>query len=94
MAMSLIPVMRFNWESIQEKKLFLAAMSINSPEEMYQLIPSLVNSDVRLKLRDYGISKREIQELMQTSDFPVARMGNNPIPISREVIQEIYLDII
>lgn len=92
--MSLIPIMRLNWESIQEKELFLTAFSVDSLEEIDILITSLVSSTVCMKLRDYGISKKEIQELMLISDFPVARMGNNPIPITRDIIYDIYLNSI
>ena len=92
--MSLIPIMRLNWESIQEKELFLTAFSVDSLEEIDILITSLVNSTVCMKLRDYGISKKEVQELMLISDFPVARMGNNPIPITRDIIYDIYLNSI
>ena len=93
-AMSLIPIMRLNWETIQEKELFLESFAADSVDGIKATIDGITTNSVPFNLAYYGVTKDDINSLMETSDFPDSRLGNNPAQISHNEILEIYLKII
>lgn len=80
-AMTLIPVMRANWDVIQERELFLDAFGCASADDVEKWLTSVTAGIVSLAPADYGIRREHLKELYGDTEFMKERLGNNPIEI-------------
>lgn len=91
---SLIPIMRLNWNTIQEKDLFLSAFGASSIDDVESVLERLMHQDGLISLKNYGVTQGDMEKLLDDNDFMQARLGNNPIHLSLPQIKKIYLGLI
>jgi phosphonate metabolism-associated iron-containing alcohol dehydrogenase len=93
-SLTLMAVMRLNWEKIEEKELFLTAFGVTSIEEVKNLLDRLMYQEELISLGNYGVTQEDIESLLDDNDFMQARLGNNPIDLELQQIKKIYLDLL
>lgn len=93
-SMSLIEMMKINWNEIKEKEVFLASFHAASIEEIESWLHEIVDDTVPFTLRDYGVSEQTIGSLLEDTDFLQARLGNNPTSLSSDQLKDIYLNML
>ena len=86
-AMWLAPVMRLNWDAIQEKKLFTAAFRCSSRKGIEQWLHNLIDPSL---WDSYGFSRDSLREIYSDSGFMRDRLGNNPVSIDMDVILQSF----
>lgn len=88
-ALWLIPVMQLNWDTIQEKNIFLSSFGCVSLENVEACIKKVVEGVVSLDFKDYNISVNDLDELYNDTEFMQARLGNNPVKISLDELKKL-----
>jgi len=93
-SMSLIEMMKINWNRIEDRELFLASFQVSSIEEIENWLQDIVKDTVPFSLREYGVSEKTIGSLLEETDFLQARLGNNPTLLSSSQLKDIYLKML
>ncbi|MDF2944227.1 MAG: hypothetical protein K0S01_3085 [Herbinix sp.] len=92
-AITLIPIMRLNRESIVEIDEFMNSYGGSSIDDMQEWLDEICRDIQRLRLSSFGIHKEDIKMIAEMS-FTAGRMDNNPVDIQIEDIIEILNEIL
>lgn len=88
--LTLYEVLKRNWPHIEEKNLFLQAWNITNIEQIEEWLMKITN---KLKLSDYGITEKDLSEIVKLSTTG-GRMDNNPIIFTEKEILDILTRIL
>lgn len=87
-ALTLMEVLKRNWEYLNEKELFLDAWNVSNIDEIENWLKEV--SSGKLKLSKFGVDKSEIPNIVKLATTG-GRMDNNPIIFNEIEIEEILL---
>ena len=85
-ALTLMEVLKRNWEELNEKELFLDAWNVSNIDEIENWLKEV--SSGKLKLSKFGVDKSEIPNIVKLATTG-GRMDNNPIIFNEIEIEEI-----
>ena len=91
--MSLLHIMRLNWECIEEKELFLSAFGCRDKMELEAALERLLGMYVYPVVKALGPIKNLSAIISEDIGSMGARLGNNPVDLSSEKIMDIYYRI-
>ncbi len=89
-SMSLLHIMRLNWEFIEEKELFLSAFCCHDRPELEAALERLLSLYVYPVVRALGPIENLSAIISEDIGSMGARLGNNPVDLSSEHIMNIY----
>ncbi len=102
-SMLLLPVMECNFDAVVDELAAVSeAMSLNPTgskvgdakavmDELWELVEEL---EIPKSLRGYGVTDSDVPALAEAASRVTRLLGNNPIPLSLEVMQGIYRKIL
>lgn len=88
--MSLIPIMKINWDLIEEQELFLSAFKTKDIRELETLLSTFHEKYVTDFLKDFPKQLNLQDFLSKDIESMGDRLGNNPVKLSSSQIIEIY----
>ena len=89
-ALTLMEVLKRNWEYLNEKELFLDAWNVSNIDGIENWFIEV--SSGKLKLSKFGVEKSEIPKIVKLATTG-GRMDNNPIIFNEIEIEEILFNI-
>ena len=88
--LSLIPIMRINWEFIEEKPLFLSAFGATTLKEIEEVLEPYYTTYAIPYLEQVVLPDNFLKLIQEDITSMGARLGNNPVEMSEEIIQSVY----
>lgn len=86
-------VMEKNLKALEDVEELTCALRIKSADELHDWINSISEGIVNLKLNSFGVTRKDVEELVRLS-FTLGRMDNNPVDICPEDVREILEEIL
>jgi len=92
-ALTIVEVLKINWPFVKEKELFLEAFGVDKLDQIIIKLNKLLEDFVYPEIKNIDTTKLD-QIINEDISSMGARLGNNPTPISKEQIIEIYKKVL